>query len=202
MTTRPSLVLASASPRRRALLETLGVDFEIRPVDTDESPLEGEEAEDLVLRLALDKARAGARQDEIVLAADTVVRVDGRILGKPADPEEARRLLSAIQGRGHSVLTGVAVLDTYNGTQRSACDRTEVRIAPLDSARIAWYVATGEPMDKAGAYAIQGIGAAFVESVSGNYTNVVGLPLPTVRRLLNELGLELLDFRGLATPRT
>ena len=191
------LVLASASPRRRRLLETLGLDFEVRPVDLDESPLDGEAPEEMVLRLARAKAEAAVGGDgsELVLAADTIVVLDGRILGKPADAADARRLLTDLQGREHAVLTGVALADSATGERRAALDRTAVRIAPLDAERIAWYVATGEPMDKAGAYAIQGIGAALVESIDGNYTNVVGLPLPTVRRLLGDLGLELLELR-------
>ena len=191
---RRRLVLASASPRRRDLLETLGLAFEVRPVDVDETPLADEAPTDLVLRLARAKASARSGAGEIVLAADTIVVLDDEILLKPVDAADARRLLRTIQGRRHVVHTGVAVLDGDSGEILSAVDTTEVDMAPLDDARIAWYVATDEPMDKAGAYAIQGIGAAFVESIAGNYTNVVGLPLPTVRSLLGEAGHELLDF--------
>ncbi|HEX2165040.1 MAG TPA: Maf family protein [Thermoanaerobaculia bacterium] len=196
---RPRVVLASASPRRRDLLAALGLPFEVRPVDLDETPRPGEEPRAYVVRLAAEKAAADARPGELVLAADTVVVLPGpdrrpELLGKPADPSEAETMLARLAGRGHTVHTGVALLEGGGGRRAVAVDESQVEIAPLTPAEIAWYVATGEPLDKAGSYAIQGIGALFVERVSGNYTNVVGLPLPTVRRLFATLGHDLRDF--------
>jgi septum formation protein len=151
-----------------------------------------------VLRLAREKAQAAARPGELVLAADTTVVVDGEILGKPQDDADAERMLRLLSGRDHEVLTGVAVLETSEaGAVRIASEiaRTAVRMAALTPEEIAWYVATGEPRDKAGAYAIQGLSSLFVEAVSGNYTNVVGLPIPTVYRLFAELGYDLKELR-------
>lgn len=130
-----------------------------------------------------------------MLAADTVVVIDGELLGKPRDPEDARRMLAKIAGREHTVLTGVALEEPGRNRRASALERSQVRMAKLTSEEIDWYVATGEPLDKAGSYAIQEIGALIVEEVHGNYTNVVGLPLPLTRRLFRELGWEMLDFR-------
>ncbi len=192
----PRLVLASASPRRRELLAGLGLTPPVRPVDVDETPRDGEPAADCVLRLARAKAEAEARPGELVLAADTLVVLDGRILGKPAGPAEARAMLTDLAGRDHLVMTGVAVRDVDAGRTAAAVETTRVSIAPLEAARIAAYVATGEPLDKAGAYAIQGLGALFVERIDGNYSNVVGLPLPLTRRLCAELGYDLLGLGG------
>jgi len=193
----PTLVLASGSPRRRELLQGLGVDFSIRPADLDESLLPGESPDRHVQRLAQEKAGARAAAGKWVLAADTVVVIDGEILGKPGDADEARAMLERLAGRRHTVLSGVALID--GSTRRSAYGiaRTEVRIAAMTPAEIAWYVATGEPMDKAGSYAIQGLGALFVEEVEGNYTNVVGLPIPLTQSLFRDLGL---DLRELCQP--
>lgn len=200
---RPPLVLASSSPRRRQMLGALGLDFEVRPAEIDETPRPGEAAEPYVARLAREKAATAARPGELVLAADTVVVLDGELLGKPADPAEARAMLRRLAGRDHVVHTGVELLDTGAGDEggganprrAAAIATTRVEIAPLDDAAIAWYVASGEPLDKAGAYGIQNLGALFVEAVDGNYTNVVGLPLPTVYRLFRELGIDLLAYR-------
>lgn len=201
MTGLPSLVLASASPRRRELLGGLGLRFEVRSADIDETPLPEEEPGAYVLRLAREKARAVARPGELVLAADTTVVVDGEILGKPLDAEDARRMLRQLAGREHEVLTGIALSETTEpsdgdgGRAVARVDLTRVRIAPLTEEEIGWYVETGEPMDKAGAYGIQGLGSLFVEAVDGNYTNVVGLPVPAVYRLFAEMGYDLRDFR-------
>jgi len=189
------LVLASASPRRRDLLAGLQLDFEVRSAEIDESALTDELPEDHVLRLARAKAQAVARPGELVLAADTVVVLEGRILGKPADPADAHQMLSSLAGREHDVYTGVALFEPDRDTLVSATDRSEVRIAALDKDEISWYVSTGEPLDKAGSYAIQGLGALFVERVVGNYTNVVGLPLPLTRSLFQQLSYDILDFR-------
>ncbi len=193
----PDLILASGSPRRRELLAGLGLRFAVRPVDLDESPLPGEEPAATVLRLAAAKAAAVAHPGELVLGADTVVVLDGLLLGKPRDPERrARRMLAAIAGREHTVLTGVALREPGRDRQAAALETSRVRMAALTAEEVAWYVATGEPLDKAGAYAVQGLGALFVEAVFGNYTNVVGLPLPAVRRLFAELGYDVRDFLG------
>lgn len=157
-----------------------------------------------MLRLARAKAAAQAHPGELVLAADTVVVLDGELLGKPTDPADARRMLARIAGREHTVLTAVALAEPDRDLRVSAVESSRVRMAALSPGEIAWYVETGEPMDKAGSYAIQGIGALFVEEVFGNYTNVVGLPLPLTGRLFGDLGYGLLDFRegGRSTPRT
>lgn len=190
------LVLASASPRRRDLLAGLQLDFEVRSAEIDESALTDELPEDHVVRLARAKAQAVARPGELVLAADTVVVLEGRILGKPADPADAHQMLSSLTGREHDVYTGVALFEPDRDTLISASDRSEVRLATLDKDEISWYVSTGEPLDKAGSYAIQGLGALFVERVVGNYTNVVGLPLPLTRSLFRQLSYDILDFRA------
>jgi septum formation protein len=192
----PPLVLASASPRRRELLQGLGLAFTIRPADLDETPFPNEQPGPYVLRLARAKAAAVVQPGEIALAADTVVVLDGELLGKPTDAQDAERMLAKIAGREHHVYTGVALHHAAEPTLREASSLhiSKVRMAKLDPKTIAWYVATGEPMDKAGSYAVQGLGALFVEAIDGNYTNVVGLPLPTVRGLFGELGWGVLDW--------
>jgi len=196
----PALVLASASPRRRELLSGLGVAFTVRPVDLDESPRPGEAPNAYVLRLAREKAAARVEAGELVLAADTIVVVDGQLLGKPRDEADARRMLGTIAGREHTVLTGVALHEKGKGggedSRGATVESSRVRMAAMSAAEIAWYAATGEPLDKAGSYAVQGLGALFVEEVFGNYTNVVGLPLPATLRLFAELGYDLRNFRG------
>ena len=162
-------------------------------MDLDESLRPGEPPWAYVLRLAAEKAAARIEPGELVLAADTTVVVDGEILGKPRDEDDARRMLRLLSGRDHTVLTGIALEE---GDRRLAeVDETRVRFAPLSDAEVDWYVATGEPMDKAGAYAIQGLGSLFVEAVEGSYSNVVGLPIPRVYRLFARLGYDLKDFR-------
>ena len=189
------LVLASASPRRRELLEGLDLDFEVRSADIDECVLVDESPEDHVLRLARAKAQAVALPGELILAADTVVVLDDRILGKPVDTGDAQRMLHNLAGRQHTVYTGVALFDSDREALGSALDRSDVRITSLSKDEIAWYISTSEPSDKAGSYAIQGLGALFVEAIEGNYTNVVGLPLPITRSLFQQLGYDILDFR-------
>jgi len=195
MSSAPRLVLASGSPRRRDLLTGLGLGFAVRPVDLDETPRPGEAPERYVARLAEEKVRADGGPGELVLAADTTVVLDGALLGKPADAGEAVAMLARLAGRRHEVLTGVALRDHDADRLAVAVDRTGVRIAALDPAEIAWYVTTGEPLDKAGAYAAQGIGGLYVEELAGSYSNVVGLPLHLVRRLFAELGHDLHAFR-------
>ncbi len=180
------------------MLDNLGVEFAVRPVDIDESPLGGELPEPYVLRLARAKAQAavadagspGAASPDVVLAADTIVALDSVLLGKPRDPEDARGMLERLSGREHQVLTGVAVSRAGHGL-RAEVETTRVRFAELSAAEIDWYVGSGEPLDKAGAYAVQGLGALFVTRLEGNYSNVVGLPLPLTYRLLAEMGINL-----------
>jgi septum formation protein len=190
------LILASGSPRRRELLAGLGLAFAVRPVDLDETPLDGEDPSEYVTRLAAAKSRSQAGPNEMTLAADTIVVLDGELLGKPQHSAEAREMLGRLAGREHQVLTGVAVYDGVGERLVSGIDSSRVTIAALSDEEIAWYVATGEPLDKAGSYAIQDLGALFVERVEGNYTNVVGLPLPLTYRLFGQLGFNLLSFRG------
>jgi septum formation protein len=195
VTENPTLILASGSPRRRELLDSLDVDYVIRPADVDESILARESPTEHVQRLATDKAAAIAHQGELILGADTIVLIDDEILGKPADTSEARIMLRRLTGRVHQVLSGVALLDASSGRSAVGLARTEVRIAEISDKEIDWYVSTREPMDKAGAYAIQGLGALFVEHIEGNYTNVVGLPIPLTRSLFRDLGFDLRGFR-------
>lgn len=181
------LTLASQSPRRRELLGQLGLALDVRPAHTDETPRPGEPARAYVLRVAREKARAV--EGEVVLAADTAVVLDGEILGKPEGDADARRMLGALAGRAHEVVTGVCV--RRGGREEEAVVASTVVFAPLDEARIAWYVATGEPRDKAGAYAVQGAGGAFVREVRGSVSNVVGLPLDEALALLGRAGFPL-----------
>lgn len=182
------LVLASASPRRRELLATIGLVPEIRPADLDEQPLAGETPRAHAARLARAKAAATQRAPgEVVLAADTVVALGDEIFGKPADLEEARAMLARLSGRCHDVLTAVAV-SSDRGLEVEVATSV-VTVAELDRVTIDAYVATGEPLDKAGAYAIQGIFGAFVEHLDGTWSNVVGLPLPLVRQMLSRAGI-------------
>jgi len=184
------LILASASPRRRELLERAGVCFEAAPVEVDERLGPDEAPEEAARRLAADKARAAAalHGDRFVLAADTLVVLDGRALGKPADEDEARAMLRALSGREHTVVTGYAAAAPGGEPLRIDSAETAVRFDELAERDIEWYVGTGEPMDKAGAYGIQGRAAALVQRVSGSYTNVVGLPLAEALALLAEVG--------------
>jgi len=183
----PVLVLASASPRRAAILGALGIPFRTVTPSVDESLLPGEKGAIAAERLARAKAAAVAPQDLPVLAADTLVVCDGEVLGKPNTAEEAERMLRTLSGRSHEVVTGVCLSD--GAASRSAVETTVVTFAPLSPAEIAWYVATGEPLDKAGAYHVDGRGALFVSSVSGSPSNVAGLPVRLVLRLAREAGL-------------
>lgn len=189
------LVLASASPRRRDLLvDRLGLDVVIRPADVDESPRHGEAPAAMVQRLARRKVGAvEADLDDLVVAADTVVIVDGEVMGKPASPDKARLMLQALSGRDHSVLTGVAVRLGAQGA--SAVDRTKVRFRRLSPAEIAAYVDTGEPLDKAGGYGIQGLAGIFVDHLEGTETGVIGLPLGRLAVLVASVGADLTDYR-------
>lgn len=195
----PELILASGSPRRRQLLAELDVEFEVRSSDVDESPRPGEAPLDLVRRLAVAKAEAvlaaATEPDVIVLGADTLVAVAGEVLGKPGDAEDATRMLRLLSGTRHPVHTAVAVARRAGGTSASITVEvvtTWVTMGELSDEDIADYVATGDPMDKAGAYAIQEIGDRFVRSIDGPFDNVVGLPRETTRQLLIAAGLDLL----------
>jgi len=184
------LVLASASPRRAALLRGLGVVFETRPAAVDERLLPGESPDAAAVRLAEGKVRAAARAGEaaLVAGADTLVAVDGRILEKPRDPSEAREMLASLSVRDHRVVMGVAVLRSPEGALVSGCETTRVAFRTLDPAEIGLLAAPEEALDKAGAYGIQGLAALAVDRIEGDYSNVVGLPLGLLRRLILELG--------------
>ena len=183
------LILASASPRRAELLREAGVQFDVDASPLDETPLENEPPAAYVERLAILKARAGLIRNpaDVVLGADTTVVVDDRILGKPEHDQDAAAMLGQLSGRAHDVLTGLAVVSAHG--ERSVVERTTVWFKPLSETDIAAYVASGEPRDKAGAYAIQGLAARFVARLDGSYSNVVGLPVPAALRLLRETGV-------------
>ena len=187
MTVRP-LVLASSSPRRRDLLASLGLEFTVVAPDLDEIPLPGEGSLDLVRRLAVAKATAVAvgTPGAVVIGADTVVDVDGERFGKPLDPDDARRMLHALSGRIHVVHTGVAVV--HDGEDACRTTSSEVAFTQLTDNDIEWYLGTGEPFDKAGAYALQGAGGVFVRWVRGSVSGVLGLPLHETSALLGNLG--------------
>lgn len=178
------LVLASASPRRREMLARMGLKFAVDPAEVDEVLTPGEEVDQAAARLAGLKAEHAAQghPQSAVLAADTLVALDGAILGKPADPGQARDMLALLSGREHQVVTGFCLC--HGGEVFAGLGRTLVRFRRLSRAEIDGYVASGEPMGKAGAYAVQGLGAALVISVNGSYTNVVGLPLAACLELL------------------
>ncbi len=218
------LVLASASPRRQELLRSAGISFVVQAADIDETPLAGEAARECAERLAREKALAvwrarnrNARPQDVVLGADTIVVVDGKILGKPVDREDAVRMLRLLAGRVHEVITGVAVFSgrsagagkppllprpgrsgapeisggptesTENWEPRTSSETTLVTMSEISDEEIREYVATGEPMDKAGAYAIQGRAARWIPRIEGDYSNVVGLPVALVYRMLSEV---------------
>lgn len=183
------LVLASSSPRRVELLRGLGIPCRVAPVPVDETPLPGEDPEAHVLRLAEAKALAGSARMEgaLALGGDTVVVLDGEILGKPASSEEAVRMLLRLSGRAHEVRSGLAF--ARGGRVEASGSRvTRVFFRPFDPAEATAYVGTGEPMDKAGGYGIQGLGAALVEGIEGDWSNVVGLPIPLLLSLLGQVG--------------
>jgi septum formation protein len=186
------LILASASPRRAELLTAAGIPFEVRPAHIDERIQPGEDATAYAGRLALEKARVVHAQSDgrPVLAADTVVVVDGQILGKPIDAGDAKRMLRLLSGRTHEVLTAVALMSKDPaGSLPTGTEVTTVEFRLLNKAEIEWYVATGEPMDKAGAYAIQGLASRFVTRIEGSYSNVVGLPVALVYVMCSRAGI-------------
>ena len=189
------LLLASASPRRAEILRNAGFTFEMRPADVDETRLPNEPAVDYVLRLALEKARiaahhAAANQDSpaICIAADTTVALGGHILGKPANTEDARRMLRELSGRTHQVLTGLALISVPDRREISHVETTKVTFVQLSQAEIENYLASGEPFDKAGAYGIQGLAGRYINRIEGCYFNVMGLPLSRLWTMLHTLG--------------
>ena len=185
----PALYLASTSPRRRELLDAAGIDFSIVHVDVDEAPLDGESAEDMVLRLAVAKAEAvDVAGADLVLGADTAVVIGGEALGKPGDEADALAMLEKLSGRAHEVLTGVAVRGPHGTT--TALSNTNVYFREISRDEALAYWQSGEPQDKAGAYAIQGRAGAFVERIEGSYSGVVGLPVFETVALLNKAGFD------------
>jgi septum formation protein len=190
------LILASGSPRRLELLRAAGLACVVSPADVDETPIAGEEPAVYVERLARAKAQAGLARypDDAVLGADTTVVIDRRILGKPSTQEEAEDMLRRLSGRQHLVLTGVAI--AVAGAQLASVERTTVWMSSLTDDDIAWYVGSGEPLDRAGAYAIQGLASRFIPRIDGSYSNVVGLPVAAVLQLLKEAGLGVLATAG------
>lgn len=188
------IVLASASPRRQQLLAETGLPFNVQVPAVDEDAIDGPSPKELAQQRAWYKARAVARTLDrgLVIGADTIVVCQGQVLGKPRDPADARRLLRLLSGRSHRVITGVCVCQAPEGRAVVGAACTKVTFRPLTPAEIERYVATGEPMDKAGAYGIQGRGALLVERIVGDYFNVVGLPLTLLARLLKEFGVDML----------
>ncbi len=186
------IILASESPRRRELLTLMGLKFTVLVSNVEEQPPQHVTPAAYVEELALQKARAVAdtHPDCCVIAADTIVYLDGDILGKPHTPEIAKQFLTRMQGRTHTVYTGVAVIASGNVDVRHCC--TDVTFAPMTQREIQWYVSTGEPLDKAGAYGVQGPGGMFVEKVDGNYFNVIGMPLPLLYKMLTDAGVPVL----------
>lgn len=187
------IVLASSSPRRRELLGNIGLEFEILTDDSDEEFVPGELPEDTVMRLSAQKARSVADRidgDALVIGADTVVAIDGKILGKPKDEQDAERMLTALSGRRNTVFTGVTVINTSDWKAVSEFERTDVKFRDISADEIRRYIKSGEPMDKAGAYGIQNLGALLIDGIDGDYFNVVGLPLCRLGMILKrEFGL-------------
>ena len=195
----PGLILASGSPRRADAMRQLGLPFEIRPAEVPEILVPDEPPELAVVRLARDKAGASAQTGYLAVGADTLVVIDGEVLAKPESPADATRMLARLAGRDHTVLTGMAVASAER--IESAVEDTVVRFRPLDAPEIAAYVATGEPLDKAGSYGIQGFGASLVERVEGDYFNVLGFPIGRFQELLRRFGWSY-DFGKLLTRPT
>jgi len=183
------IILASASPRRTELLALAGIEFTVVPADIREDVLPGEAAADHVLRLSREKADAvaAAHDGRFFIGADTIVVLDGEILGKPVNDADALRMLAGLSGRDHEVITGFTVFDKVSGVHISRSVCTEVTFKKLEEREIAAYIATGCPMDKAGAYAIQGGAVHFVRSINGSYTNVIGLPMTELYEVLQTM---------------
>lgn len=200
------LILASASPARAELLRQIGLDFDVVPSGIPENAVDCSDPAGGVVSLALAKARhvASKERDALVIAADTVIVLDREVLGKPADADDARNMLRRMSGRWHQVISGLAVADARTGREAACHETTRVRMASLSQRVLDWYVASGEPLGKAGSYAIQGRGALLVERVSGCYFNVVGLPIFRLVELARTVGVDLVQeaFRGCEACRT
>lgn len=193
----PRLVLASLSPRRSEILSRIGLVFDVEPADVDESTRPGEAASEYVIRVATEKATAVHRPGTVAIAADTSVVLDGEILGKPTDRGHVAEMLTRLSGTVHEVVTGVVVAVTDpDGEVRlsSASETTRVQFASISPERITWYSSLAEPLDKAGAYGMQGAGSLFADRIEGSVTNVIGLPIGLVDQLFADLGLDLLSF--------
>jgi septum formation protein len=192
------LILASQSPRRRELLASVGLDFDVIPSAVPEERAAGESPEEYVARLSREKAVAiaQAHHERWIIAADTTVLLDDQLLEKPAGVDDAKRMLATISGRTHVVYTGVTLLNAARAYSDTRIAESEVRVARLTEHEIDWYARTGEGLDKAGAYAVQGIGAMFIDSVHGSYTNVVGLPLALLYEMLKRAGIDPLSGRS------
>lgn len=188
------IILASASPRRKELLEQIGVTFEIRKA-TGEEVMTSSIPTEVVKELSMQKAREVAERcsNSIIIGADTVVAADGRILGKPKDKEDAMRMLKMLQGKEHQVITGVTILLQETGEELSFAETTHVHVFPMTDMQIMQYIESGEPMDKAGAYGIQGKFAAYVSGIEGDYNNVVGLPIGRLYQEVLAAGVDLLN---------
>jgi septum formation protein len=191
-------ILASQSPRRRELLASIGLEFDVIPSAVPEVRGEGESPEEYVARLSREKALAVAANNpgRWIIAADTTVLLGEQLLEKPIDAADARRMLATIAGNTHIVYSGVTLLHVESGHRDTRVAESEVRMLPLTVDDIDWYVATGEPLDKAGAYAVQGAGAMFIDSIHGSYTNVVGLPLALLFQMLRKAGIDPLRSPG------
>jgi len=194
MEQKRTIILASASPRRKELLERIGLKFQVDPSDFPENLRQDLPPEGLVKFISIGKASAVAVRypDAVIIAADTIGVLQNRVIGKPHTGEQAVEMLHTLSGKTHRVITGLTVLDTGSGRMLTRTVETKVHIKELTPQEIASYVKTGEPLDKAGAYAIQGLGALIVEKITGDYYNVMGLPLKTLADCLKELGIELL----------
>jgi septum formation protein len=184
----PKIILASGSPRRAEILRTVGWPFEVMPPDIDETRRTNEDALTYVQRLARSKAEAVAQRaaSSLIVAADTTVVIDEQILEKPMDQNDAGRMLRKLSGAWHQVITGVALIDGETSQIQVACETTEVKFATMSRDEVDWYASSGEPMDKAGAYAIQGLGARFIERIRGDYFNVMGLPVRLLYVMVQE----------------
>lgn len=192
-----AIILASNSPRRKDLLRQVGIEFIVAPADVDERQLPGEPPEEYAVRVATDKAKAAAERagDGLIIAADTIVVLEDRVLGKPSDAKEAESMLGMLSGRIHHVITGLVVLDAGSKRMTAKAADTKVWFRKLSTGEIRSYVASGEPFDKAGAYGIQGLGALLVERIEGCYFNVVGLPLSLLSEMLADNGKPVLKKR-------
>lgn len=190
-----TIILASASPRRKELLGRIGLRFEVEPSNYEEDMPSGLEPHELAQRISLEKAKvvASKHKNAVVIAADTFIFFSGQILGKPRTENEARKMLKTINGKPHSVITGFSIIDTGKNKTLSKSVETKIYIKNLTSAEIDAYVKSKEPLDKAGAYAIQGLGAVIVERIEGDYFNVIGLPLSALTEALKEFGINILD---------